>query len=1323
MKKLLNVWLIFLTIVLLLTGFLSWLLATNHGAKFVIGRVTQTIPVKIQINNVNGNLIGGLEIEEIDITLQSWEITAKRFYIRWNPLYLLGGWIGIRQIAVEELVVNDLFPEIRNSHDLTWPHVKGFVSWIKARIKLLHITNIIYKEAGREKLRIERLYGQFIWYLGGLNVRSFNFKMPFGIVDGSAGADFIKPNFSANFFIKSNQLYHSIDRYHFTLKLDASHHPAQISGPVTIIGMFQKNEQVKLSGNFGITKNSMYLDKIEVKEMGRPGVISLSASVNLSLPQRPYELNANVDSIGLLRNNESITKITGILQAKGDISGYNGSFSLRNIAESWKKISLEGELKGNARELKISAIKGSALNGSLNGELHASWSQSLKISGMLMARNLDPALITSDWPGNINADIIAELTFAGFDHPEGKIKANFLRSIVRKKPLTGNIYAQWEKGLFSITHGEFHGNGFDVTAQGIVQKKLQYNAKITDLGSLIPHAAGRLSASGWLRWNNKLWSGIAAVEGQAISVEKFKIDSAILNAQVNEKEDEVLKASMQARNVAYGPINLGSPTVNVDGKLKNHDILVLLKWPKSNGKIIANCGYHDGKWNGTLSKIEGTDVFAGTFSISKPVAFNISEARISMSPMILSGASGESVEISGDMSFHPLRGNFTLRWEKLKLARANQIYYGVKLDGLSSGSFEGQVFDKERLRLSGSGTSTFSIIKGPISLRGSSVSKLNCDEKGIRATLDAALTDGGKFQSQFNSNEQAYFRLPEFGNMKTTWHDIDAAILKPWIPQAIDIKGKLSGTIQGRLVKDSRFDAEGEANMTGSSFTWNGEGGIITSAAENVSLDFNWKDQAIKGNLDIRFPSYGKVKGTFNIPVSAHFPVKITKTGHINMHLSGEIRERGIISSTFPGFIEESRGQLAFDVTRAGTWEAPDVKGQIKLKDAAVYLPGTGTRVQEIAADVSFIENRLELASFTARSGTGKIQGSGTFWLKDFGLAKFRTKLEGNRFQAIYLPELQVYADPDLIIEGEGNKIVVKGKVLIPEALLRDSGNKTSVRTSDDVVIVDALKKEKKPLKTDIDIQTTVVMGNKVRIQLSGLDGRLEGSVYLSGRPPEKILGKGTLRIVNGKYNSYGIKLDVTRGNIVFDSKPIDLASLDIMAIRIFNPGKLDQVRAGVTVTGTPLSPLIKLYSDPPMTDTDILSYMVLGRPTKAGAETKQTALLLKSATTVLGISKSGGIQDQIQQLLGIDTIEVQEGSKSPFASSRTVTTTNSTLDNSLMTVGKYLSPDLYVSYGRSLFGDQYLVSARYNLAKRLELESKTGIETSVDLFYKIEFD
>jgi translocation and assembly module TamB len=155
------------------------------------------------------------------------------------------------------------------------------------------------------------------------------------------------------------------------------------------------------------------------------------------------------------------------------------------------------------------------------------------------------------------------------------------------------------------------------------------------------------------------------------------------------------------------------------------------------------------------------------------------------------------------------------------------------------------------------------------------------------------------------------------------------------------------------------------------------------------------------------------------------------------------------------------------------------------------------------------------------------------------------------------------------------------------------------------------------------------------------------------------------------------------------------------------------------------MSPLIKLYSEPPMTDTDILSYMVIGRPIKAGAESNQTAMLLKSASAVLGGTGAAGIQSQLQQRLGIDTLDVQEGPKSGFTSSRKTTTASSspTLDSSLMTVGKYLSPDLYVSYGRSLLNDQFLVSARYNLTKQVEIESKAGVATSVDLFYKIEFD
>lgn len=1323
MKRLFNVWLVFLSGILLATMFMSWLLGTNQGANFVVDKAIRSIPANVQTGSVNGKLAGGLEIEGITIRFTTLDVSAKRLYIRWNPFHLLGGWIGIREIAIEDLSMNDLSPEVRNPYDLTWPRAKGLLSWIKARIKLVNVASFTYKEAGRELFRIERLQAQLIWYLGGMNVRSLLVKGPLGMAEGTLGASFTSPRFSANFQIKPDPPIYGLDGYQLTLKLEPASGPMQISGPINLIGLAAKNEQVKLAGVVGIAKNKITLDKIEFKEMGRPGTVDGNASIDVSLPQRPYEINFAANDVSVSRNQESWAQLSGSVVAQGDISGYKGSFSLKNIAKSWKEINLEGQFQGDSREIKVSSMRGRALDGTLGGAFHASWVQGLKVSGTIEARNLNPALITPDWPGIVNADFSTDITFSSSGYPEGKVKANLLGSVVRKRPLTGNIDARWASGLFSLTHGELHGNGFDVSAHGVLQEKLDYQAKITDLGGLIPQATGRFFASGWLRRNNDRWAGVTKAEGHAMRIDSIKVDSAILNAQISEKGDEVVMGKMQARNATYNLFNLGSPTISVEGKLSSHNVLILLAWPKSSGTIVANGGYKEGTWQGALSRIDGTDAHAGSFRLEKPVTLSISKERTSLTPLILSGSTGELIEVAGDLVFDPARGNINIRWEKINLARANQFLNDVKLEGHSSGSLEGQVLDKERLRLNGAGTGSFAITRGPVTLRVSSTTKLNSDDKGTRASWEVGFSDGGKLEGQFVSNEQAYFKKPESGEMKIAWRDLDVGVFKPWVPQAIDVKGKLSGAIQGRIVADSRFELSGDAKMTGSSFTWRSDGGIITSSAENVSMDFNWKDQVLKGSLDVRFPSHGKVKGTFSVPVPSRFPVTIAKTGAVDIHANGEIRERGIISSLFPGLIEDSRGQLAFEFTRAGTWDVPDVKGRIKLENAAAYLPITGTRIKEVAVDASFVQDRLELTSFSARAGSGKLQGSGTFWLKNWSIARFQAKFGGERFQAIYLPELQVLVNPDLNFEGEGNKVLIRGTVLVPEALVRDSGSKASVRTSEDVVIVDAPQKEKKPLRADVDVQTTVILGDKVRIQVEGLDGRVEGSVLLTGRTPEKFLGQGTLRILKGKYNSYGIKLDVTRGNIVFDNVPVDRASLDIMAIRVFNPGKFDEVKAGVTVTGTPLSPLIKLYSDPPMTDTDVLSYMVLGRPIKAGAESNQTALLLKSASAVLGTTKAGGIQDQIQQRLGIDTLDMQEGPKSTFTSSRTTTSSASSLDNSLMTVGKYLSPDLYVSYGRSLFNDQFLVSARYSLTKQLEVESKTGIATSADLFYKIEFD
>ena len=57
------------------------------------------------------------------------------------------------------------------------------------------------------------------------------------------------------------------------------------------------------------------------------------------------------------------------------------------------------------------------------------------------------------------------------------------------------------------------------------------------------------------------------------------------------------------------------------------------------------------------------------------------------------------------------------------------------------------------------------------------------------------------------------------------------------------------------------------------------------------------------------------------------------------------------------------------------------------------------------------------------------------------------------------------------------------------------------------------------------------------------------------------------------------------------------------------------------------------------------------------------------------------------------------------------------------MTLGKYLNPDLYVGYSQGLFNPEGAVLMRLRLREKLTVESRSGNEQSVDLFYRIEHD
>jgi translocation and assembly module TamB len=133
---------------------------------------------------------------------------------------------------------------------------------------------------------------------------------------------------------------------------------------------------------------------------------------------------------------------------------------------------------------------------------------------------------------------------------------------------------------------------------------------------------------------------------------------------------------------------------------------------------------------------------------------------------------------------------------------------------------------------------------------------------------------------------------------------------------------------------------------------------------------------------------------------------------------------------------------------------------------------------------------------------------------------------------------------------------------------------------------------------------------------------------------------------------------------------------------------------------------VVKLYSEPSMPDTDVLAYIILGHP--LGEDAAQAGLLTAAAGALLARGESAVLQDRIKRRLGVDVLAV-EGTGD--------------VAGSMVTIGKYLSPSLFLSFGQSIFTNASEARLRYTISKKWELESKVAGERSgVDLYYKIEF-
>lgn len=402
----------------------------------------------------------------------------------------------------------------------------------------------------------------------------------------------------------------------------------------------------------------------------------------------------------------------------------------------------------------------------------------------------------------------------------------------------------------------------------------------------------------------------------------------------------------------------------------------------------------------------------------------------------------------------------------------------------------------------------------------------------------------------------------------------------------------------------------------------------------------------------------------------------------------------------FTAEVADVKGALDANFNLGGTVAVPAITGQAVVGGFAAEVPTAGLKLKEGRFSVNTTDAKNYVVDGTVRSGDGTLGIKGTAALGGADGTQMRLGLQGSKFTAVDIPAAKAIVSPDITIVQDAKGMNVSGKlnVDLADVNVERLPGAGATKASPDVIVVDDKAQEAAAEAAPITADIRVDLGQKVHLVGFGIDGRITGQLDVRERPGRATTGQGQIG-VDGTYKAYGQDLKIEQGQLLFASTPIDNPGLNIRAARTLNPNATidDGQKVGLYVSGTAQRPILTVFSNPVMEQSDALSYLVTGKPL-SGVSSGEGSMV-GAAAQALGSAAGDLLAKKVGSKLGVDDIGVSN---------------NDALGGtSAFTVGKYLSPRLYLSYGVGLFDPGQVITLRYLFSKRWNFEAQNATDFS----------
>lgn len=517
--------------------------------------------------------------------------------------------------------------------------------------------------------------------------------------------------------------------------------------------------------------------------------------------------------------------------------------------------------------------------------------------------------------------------------------------------------------------------------------------------------------------------------------------------------------------------------------------------------------------------------------------------------------------------------------------------------------------------------------------------------------------------------------------------------------------------ISNTITIGGKWQFNSAKNINGNFMLWREQGDISLIGDKTTALGINRAQLSVQADHN-QLSTQIDVTGTTLGLVSAQASTTLARQGKqwvlssmapLQAHARIQIPSLAWLTATFSDTFNLD-GALQGQMDLHGSLHAPVFSGTINGNRLAVGYPAQGVYLQNGILNAQFDQDSLRISQLDFHAG-GTLHTQGIIKLNN-GKPDMQLNVTATRLNIVNRPDRQVTLSGQAVITAANQHITTQADIAIDHANISLQSD-NALHRSDDIIVVGRnaaptrIHHSIKPA-WGIDTRINIHLGKHVSIKGQGLEARIEGALKLNQSGNNLPLANGTLTIAEGHYSAFGQRLAITRGILNF-AGVINNPGLDILATRT-NP----TVTVGVQVSGSVLSPTVKLVSTPEMTDSEKLSWLVLGHGTQnvtSGAETKA---IQAAASYLLGKSNSFSLQSKLTQLTGLNEISLKGGG---------------TIGSSVLSLGKRLSDRVYVNYEQGITGAKQLVRITYDLSRHLSLRAQGGTESTVDVFYTFRFD